>query len=63
MIGTRYASDFPVPVPACTIRCRPDSIASAIAWVMSLWPIRRSPPPGSREVTSSSWSNTSVVTR
>ncbi len=51
--GMRYASVLPVPVPACTKRCRCVSIASSTASAISRWPSRRSPPPGMAATTRS----------
>src|ERR1700690_1897712 len=42
--GTRYASDFPVPVPAWTARCSPVSMARCTAWAMATCPGRSAPP-------------------
>src|SRR4029453_13971610 len=42
--GTRYASDLPVPVPACTARCSPDPIACPTAPAIASCPDRPAPP-------------------
>src|ERR1700722_15220230 len=42
--GTRYASDFPVPVPAWTARCSPVSMARCTACAMATCPGRSAPP-------------------
>src|SRR5689334_6499654 len=42
--GTRYASDLPVPVPACTARCSPVRIERSTASAISTWPGRSAPP-------------------
>src|SRR5207248_8099001 len=56
--GTRYASVFPVPVPASTIRCRRSVIACSTACAICSCPrrnsyavcVRESKPPGPKKL-------------
>src|SRR5215218_10846090 len=57
--GMRYASDFPVPVPAWTSRWSPVSIARATCLAISCWPLRLCPPMPATARSSSSITNCS----
>ena len=57
--GTRYASDLPVPVPACTSRWVPSVTASQTAWAMTVWPVRSVPPMALTAVARSAWTGES----